>query len=308
MTIPKRGSRRIEVDGEAFLWRVRKRPTADQRSGRTPLLIAIASEQGGPALIVRCLFSHPSNEVALHAEAVTPAQVAAYVREGKRAGWAPTKPGRAFELEPRVRHEGPRAWPRGLRPPSFAELVAFANARPAKERDVFRLAPDAAYVSWPGGGGYQPCQIEINGVDLIELVRRAERPHVEREIAEEIARGEVPEEGVDLRAGRYLGVPLAGVRWPSRELFDEPFDTAARSFVLAADDPRRGKTTVLGCTCGVTECWFLLVSVTVLEEVVIWADFEQFHRAWVYDLGPFVFDKPAYLRALGADESAIAAL
>ncbi|MFY0540025.1 hypothetical protein [Nannocystis pusilla] len=26
------------------------------------------------------------------------------------------------------------------------------------------------------------------------------------------------------------------------------------------------------------------------NEVVIWSDFKQFHRDWICDLGPFVFD------------------
>jgi len=55
---------------------------------------------------------------------------------------------------------------------------------------------------------------------------------------------------------------------------------------------------LLRCTCGINECWFLLVTITVLDAFVVWTDFEQFHRHWVYDLGPFVFAKQAYLEAL----------
>lgn len=68
--------------------------------------------------------------------------------------------------------------------------------------------------------------------------------------------------------------------------------------MLAPDDRRRRKATVLGCTCGIVECWFLMVEITLLDDVVIWSDFEQFHRPWVYALGPFVFDRAAYERAL----------
>lgn len=266
------------------------------------MLVAIASEGGGGAtLIVHRHACHPSNEIEHYSEAVPPGQVADYVREGKRAGWAPTKPGPQFNLYPGAsRREGPRTWPRGLRPPSPAELAALARKRPVEERDTFRLAPDPNYIAWPGGGGYRPGRIEINDVSLIELARTAERSHAEREFAARAARGDAPEGGLGELAGAYLGVAFTSVCWPSRELFDKPFDTAAAGFVLAADDPRRGKTTVLSCTCGITECWFLLVSITVLEETVVWSDFEQFHRPWVYDLGPFVFEKTAYLRALGA--------
>lgn len=68
--------------------------------------------------------------------------------------------------------------------------------------------------------------------------------------------------------------------------------------MLAPDDPRRRKATVLGCTCGITGCWFLLVRITMLDDVVLWSDFEQFHRPWIYTLGPFVFDRKAYLEQL----------
>lgn len=81
----------------------------------------------------------------------------------------------------------------------------------------------------------------------------------------------------------------------------QPKEIAGRGFVLAPDDPRLGKATLFSCTCGITECWFLLASVTVLDDVVVWSELEQFHRSWVYDLGPFVFDRAAYERALGAE-------
>jgi hypothetical protein len=307
MSIAKRGSRPIEVDGEVYRWRVRSRPTADQQTGRTPLILAVAGEDGkGPALVVRLHHAHPSNAVSLRSEAVTPRQVAAYVRAGKRAGWSPSQPGRPFHLSPHgvEQPDGPRAWPRRQRPPSPAEIEAIALARPAAGRDVFRLVADRPYVRWPNGGGYQPCGIEINGVDLIALARAAELPHAEREIARRAEDGDGDGDGlgVDDLAGNYLGLALSSLRWPRRELFDAPTDTAGQGFVLSPDDPRRGKTTVLGCACGVVECWFLLVSIAVFDDVVVWFDFEQFHRPWVYDLGPFVFDRSAYLRALGAND------
>jgi hypothetical protein len=88
------------------------------------------------------------------------------------------------------------------------------------------------------------------------------------------------------------------LRLPSRELLDEPLDTAGKGFVLAPDDPRWRKATVLGCTCGITECWFPLVRITILDDVVLWSGFEQFHRPWIYTPGPFVCDRKAYLEQL----------
>ena len=43
-------------------------------------------------------------------------------------------------------------------------------------------------------------------------------------------------------------------------------------FALAPDDPCRGKAVVLGCTCGIIECWFLQVQITVLDDVVTSVD------------------------------------
>ena len=77
-----------------------------------------------------------------------------------------------------------------------------------------------------------------------------------------------------------------------RNLLDEPRDPG---FVLEPDDPRRSKATVLGCSCGIIDCWFLQVRVRLLSEVVVWSEFEQFHRPhWRYDLGPITFDRRQY--------------
>jgi hypothetical protein len=52
---------------------------------------------------------------------------------------------------------------------------------------------------------------------------------------------------------------------------------------------------VLGCTRGITQCWFLQVRVEFLPEVVVWSEFGHFHRPhWKYGLGPFIFDRRQY--------------
>ncbi|MDC0675339.1 hypothetical protein [Nannocystis radixulma] len=296
MSVPKRGARRIVVDGEEYLWQLRRRPTPDQRSGRTPLLLAIAARGvDGPAMLVRLHRPHPGNQVGLASAAVTPREVAELVREGLRAGWQPARPGRQFILSPRTAARGPRTWPRGHMHHSRDQLLALARAR--EPRDRLRLADTPAYVSWPGGGGFQPCAILINDRDLIEQVRDVERPHAAREIAER--RRDDPELDltVDQLAGDYLHLTRRELALPSRHLL-EPSDDVRRGFAVAADDPIHAKTTVLQCTCGILECWFLLVRITLFDEFVVWSDFEQFHRDWVYDLGPFIFDRQAYERAL----------
>ncbi|HEU4561888.1 MAG TPA: hypothetical protein VFS20_28945 [Longimicrobium sp.] len=58
------------------------------------------------------------------------------------------------------------------------------------------------------------------------------------------------------------------------------------------------RVAVLGCVCGVAECWPLLVRITRRGGTVTWSDFRQPHRGWTYDrLGPFTFRESDYDRA-----------
>ena len=52
---------------------------------------------------------------------------------------------------------------------------------------------------------------------------------------------------------------------------------------------------VLGCACGIVDCWPLLVRIDVDAEWVVWRDFRHGFRDWSYDgLGPFRFDRGEY--------------
>ncbi len=297
MAIAKRGSRRIVVDGQVYRWRLQKRPTPDQRSGRTPLLLAVASEEGdGAKLVLRLHRHHPRNAVGLRSHAVTPGQVAQYIRQGLAAGWQPQEPGRPFVWEPRslpAKHAPTRIYPPGLAPQTPEQLLGLA--RRTRTFDTLELIAGPV-VHWPEGGSYDPSGLQINGRDLIDWVHAVELPHVERELA---MRREAGDEDCGASyAGDYLGLPARRYRLPSRHLLGEGTCGPVDHFVVPPDDPRRKKTMLLSCTCGITECWFLLASIDVFDDFVVWSDFEQFHRDWVYDLGPFVFKKSAYVAAL----------
>lgn len=69
---------------------------------------------------------------------------------------------------------------------------------------------------------------------------------------------------------------------------------------LVSDDDvaRRMKSLLLECTCGITDCWFLLARIEV-GDVVVWSALEQFHRRWRYDLR-FEFDRVSYEREIDA--------
>jgi len=129
------------------------------------------------------------------------------------------------------------------------------------------------------------------------MVCDVETPLVVLELQER-AQSEDADEVVASFAGDYVNLPIRQLRLPSRVLLDEPQNHAGRGFSIDSGDPRCAKATLLECTCGTTECWFLLAQIAVLEDVVVWTSFEQFHRDWVYDLGPFVFDKADYLHQL----------
>ena len=157
--------------------------------------------------------------------------------------------------------------------------------------DQFEIRIDPAkYIPWTGGGGFQPVEIRINGIGLIELVRGVEEPFVEAEVQQRVASGEDINE-IGFSPGRYFYLPPSLVIPPSRNLLNEPWD---HGFVLAPEDKRFGKSTVLGCTCGVIECWFIVVRIKLDINTVEWSDFSQFHRNWPYNLGPFTFRRAKY--------------
>ncbi len=152
------------------------------------------------------------------------------------------------------------------------------------------LSPRLADCS-PEGLRYRKACIFIDGRQLIELVRSAEEPWVRAEHRERLAQFDDPGE-FRFEPGDYHCLPASMVILPTRNLLDQPDDPG---FVLGPDDPRRGKATVLGCTCGIVQCWFLQVRVQILSDLVIWSEFGQFYRPhWQYGLGPFTFDRRQY--------------
>jgi len=103
MSIPRTGSRRIEVDGVAYRWTVRPRPTYFQAlSEAQGLTVAVELEEGpGRVLIVSFQRSRPDNWLNAPSAAVTPRHVAEAIREALAAGWVPHSTGGAFHHEVR---------------------------------------------------------------------------------------------------------------------------------------------------------------------------------------------------------------
>jgi hypothetical protein len=132
--------------------------------------------------------------------------------------------------------------------------------------------------------------ITINGRHLLAIVRDFEASFAKRE-------------GKPDLAGAYTYFGPAITLLPSRHFFGEPVHDFTDG---------QGRIFVLSCTCGIPGCWPLSARVEVREREIVWSDFRQPHRGpdapqghWRYDgLGPFVFNRQIYERALSADRRA----
>lgn len=108
--------------------------------------------------------------------------------------------------------------------------------------------------------------ILINGRSLIDLVRSVELPFAQLEGKPDIA-------------GQY--------GWLS--------DVDCEIQHIKTDE-----CLVLGCNCGIPECWPLTTLVSLGESIVCWSQFRNWHtdrrtNAWDYSaLGPFIFERQQY--------------
>ncbi|MFJ1756135.1 hypothetical protein [Kitasatospora sp. NPDC088134] len=127
----------------------------------------------------------------------------------------------------------------------------------------------------------------IDGADLRVHAADAVRPRWEEE-----QRPEEPAEVEEFLFRQYAGLAEADLGDPVAHFLGE----------AAGPGPGDGSTAVLGCDCGLWQCWPLLTRITAAPGAVVWAGFRQPHRpAWgELALGPFAFPRPAYERALGS--------
>jgi hypothetical protein len=97
----RKGSRRFVVDGTAYRWRLRGRPTYFQDLAWSPCTFAVEhADIPGKTLVVTTDEPYPSNWIGHEAEPALPSRVAAAVRVALRQGRTPTVPGSAFHLAP----------------------------------------------------------------------------------------------------------------------------------------------------------------------------------------------------------------
>jgi hypothetical protein len=138
------------------------------------------------------------------------------------------------------------------------------HGKPRRLPNSFELKvipPDAR--GWDG-----EVRVLIGGRDLVDLVRAIELPAITRAARTDIA-------------GSYAG--LTPAEWADAQPNDD------------------GRVTVLGCDCGVAECWPLRVRVRRLGGTVEWSDFEGPLASGGYEaLGPFLFNVEQYDREVAA--------
>lgn len=131
--------------------------------------------------------------------------------------------------------------------------------------------------------------IRVDGSDLRVHAADATRPLwlLEKHYDERAS-----EQTEDFLFRQYAGMVESDLRDPVRHFLGDA-DPDLR-------DTETDATAVLGCSCGMWECWPLFTRIATAPETVTWSAFRQPHRpAWGdLDMGPYVFPRPAYEHAL----------
>jgi hypothetical protein len=100
VAFPKKGTRRLVVDGRPYLWRVRRKPTYWQECFSSPMRLAVRADGGTGGTLVLVLSGLRPDHAWRPGLIVTPAAVAGWVQAALAAGWAPWSGGGAFEYRP----------------------------------------------------------------------------------------------------------------------------------------------------------------------------------------------------------------
>ncbi|MER8062816.1 MULTISPECIES: hypothetical protein [unclassified Streptomyces] len=100
MALSRKGSRRIVVDGTAYRWHLRRRPTYSQGLCWSPCTYAVEHAiTPGTTLVVTTNHPHARNWVGEPSIPVLPADVATAIASALRQGWSPTCPGSPLLLD-----------------------------------------------------------------------------------------------------------------------------------------------------------------------------------------------------------------
>jgi len=99
MSLTQKGSRRIVVEGVAYRWVMRQKPTYGQGLTWGPLSFAVELEIAGQSTLVVTLDApRADNWVGVQGFAVTPSWVALAIKQALERGWKPQDKGSAYAL------------------------------------------------------------------------------------------------------------------------------------------------------------------------------------------------------------------
>ena len=103
MAIPKKGARRINVDGHLYRWLIRRKATHCQTDyGIGKLNIAIESaETCGATLYLVTDRPHPKDHFTVAAVPIQPSHIADWIRQSRQLGWQPDRHASPFLAEVR---------------------------------------------------------------------------------------------------------------------------------------------------------------------------------------------------------------
>lgn len=95
MAIPKKGSRKIYVDGENYRWLVRRKTTYTQSDyGVGTINVGIEHyDHPGTSMVVFTDIPHPQDCMNREKTKVVPSDLARWIREGLELGWRPKEKG-----------------------------------------------------------------------------------------------------------------------------------------------------------------------------------------------------------------------
>lgn len=102
MTIPRKGLRRIEVNGKNYEWTIRKKPTYSQATFPTEMTLIVELSDVHPqnTLKVNLGISRPDNWILTHQTSVTPKVVSKIIVAALQKGWEPHSAGTfVFDLK-----------------------------------------------------------------------------------------------------------------------------------------------------------------------------------------------------------------
>ncbi|MEU1800296.1 hypothetical protein [Streptomyces sp. NPDC019937] len=100
MALPRKGARRLIVDGTPYRWRLRGRPTYCKGLAWSPCTFAVEhADVPRTTLVVTANRPQPGNWLGHEPEPVLPSDVAEIIQPALREGWTPTAPGSPFHLD-----------------------------------------------------------------------------------------------------------------------------------------------------------------------------------------------------------------